>query len=114
LDFTASCAPQTVTFEVVDVNDNPMPPGTTITATQVTNATVGAASPAAVPMWNLGALGVGQVSHRGTVHTIAVTPPAACNTGGGTLHTTDSFFNLTFTSPLAGVASTVVTLQYKS
>lgn len=114
LDFQASCSPQQLYFEVVDSNGNPMPPGSKVDVTAATgNLGALSASPSAVPMWNIAALGIGTAPQRGTVHTIMVTPPATCSTGGATVHN-DASFNLTVTSPLGGVTSTPVVLTYKA
>jgi len=117
MDFTTNCSVQTLNFEIVDVNDNPMPPGSTITVTAATTGlTVGLPSPAPVPMWNIGQLGVGTAPQRGTVHSIQVTPPTAgtttCNSAGATPQT--ATFNLTVTSPAGNVNSTQVVVSYKS
>lgn len=115
-------SPTTLKFEIVDANDNPMPPGSTITATQVADSSTGAAggatvslllpAPVTVPMWNIGQLGIGVATQRGTVHTLTVTPPATCVVGGATAH--NETFNITVTSPLGGVTNTAVTLSYKT
>jgi len=112
LDFQLSCAPQTLTFEVVDANDNPMPPASTLAITSSSgNVTLGAISPAAVPMWDTARLGIGLAAHRGTVHSVLVTPPATCTAGGANVHS-DATFNITVTSPKGGIANTPVTLTY--
>jgi hypothetical protein len=110
MDFSSSCAKQALYFEVVDQNENPMPPASTITASGANGSTVVVAVPASVPNWNM-ALGYGVVSHRGTVHRIDVTPPSSCDTTSA-LGYTDSF-NVTVTTPLKVGSSTQVLVKYK-
>ena len=108
LSFLGSCTAQTLWFEMVDINQNPMPPGSKITATP-NGAFTAVAIPSVVPMWSTS---MGQLPHRGTVHSVVVKPPATCNTTG-----TNSFaenFDLTLTTP-KGVASLVrVNVSYKT
>lgn len=114
LDFQSSCSAQTLTFEVVDSNDNPMPPGSLLASASVpATVTVGAIAPATVPMWDIANLGIGQAPHRGTVHSVVVAPPGTCNTAGATLHTTDTVFNISVTSPKGAISNTPVTLIYR-
>lgn len=106
--FLASCAAQILWFEIVDINQNPMPPGSTITATPV-GAFTAVVNPSVVPMWSTP---LGYLAHRGTVHSVLITPPATCNTLGP--NSVAGNFDLKLVTP-KGVASLIrVNVSYKT
>lgn len=90
--FAATCQPQTVRIEVVDVNGNPMPEGTTLSAVNTFNASA-VMFPATVVRNGLPIPGP---TNRGTVHDMTVTP-TGCTVGGATAKT--GFFDLSIKAP---------------
>jgi hypothetical protein len=104
--FTNSCNPQTLFVELVDINQNPMPPGSTVTATPQGAITL-TVNPATVPMWNTP---LGLLAHRGTIHSIQITPPAACNTAG--LNSATETFDIKVTTPKGVVSLVNVNVSY--
>lgn len=81
LDFTAACTSQTLDFEIVDANNNPMPPASTIVAAAAPNSvTFGAIYPLVVPHYSVEPSSPDfLLVHRGTVHHMDITPPVGCN-----------------------------------
>ena len=104
--FTNSCNPQTLFVELVDINQNPMPPGSTVTATPQGAITL-TVNPATVPMWSTP---LGLLAHRGTIHSIQITPPAACNTAGA--NSVTETFDIKVTMPKLVVSSVNVNVSY--
>ncbi|MCX7220921.1 MAG: hypothetical protein NTY70_18910, partial [Burkholderiales bacterium] len=93
LDFTAACTTQTLDFEIVDSNNNAMPPASTIVASAAPNSvTFGAIYPLTVPHYSVEPSSPDfLLVHRGTVHHIDVTPPAACNSASSNTPIYSSF-----------------------
>jgi hypothetical protein len=102
LSFSGNCNPQSFNIEVVDVNDNPMPEGTVLSAVNATNASV-TISPSIVA--NTG-LRLNSVT-RGTVHNVTVTP-TGCNLTGTKQVT--GFVDLSVKTPLGGETFTRISL----
>ena len=102
LDFSASCDAQAISIELVDVNGNPLPEGTSISGEQASNASM-TAFPSTV--MNTGV--PFDSTNRGTVHSVSVTP-SGCEVGG-VVPKTGSILIAT-TTPL-GVISSTLTIQ---
>ncbi len=100
--FATNCTPQSIGIELVDVNGNPMPEGTKLSAVNGFNA--GATfSPDTVT--NTG-LRVG-LANRGTVHNMTVTPTGCDVTGTKDL---TGFIDISVKTPLGGETFTRVSL----
>jgi len=68
----ASCAAQTLTYRIYDVNNNPMPAGTTVGTASADKVSPGATFPATVPSTN-------QIG--GTIHSVLIKPDTNCVPG---------------------------------
>ncbi|CAN7605151.1 Ig-like domain-containing protein [Massilia sp. LjRoot122] len=68
----ANCTPQTLSFRLYDVKNNPMPAGTAVTGADATKLSLSVILPEAVPSTN--AIG-------GTIHHVTVKPDSACASG---------------------------------
>ncbi|MFZ6815212.1 hypothetical protein ACO0K3_12140 [Undibacterium sp. Rencai35W] len=111
MDFTSSCTNQTLWFEVVDSNDNPMPEKTKITTTNLSGTPTVVLSVPEIAHWNA-SLGIGQVANRGTVQSADVKPSATCDITGS--NTATDIFQINLTSPKGSPASTRVSVTYKT
>jgi hypothetical protein len=114
MDFTASCAPQDLNFEIVDVNNNPMPPKSVIAVTAAPGTvTYGAVYPAAVPKYSIspGDANFGVV-HRGTIHSVRITPSAGCNSASSNVAIYNSF-DIKVTTPGEISKTTTVGVKFK-
>lgn len=113
LDFSNSCNAKNLNFEIVDENDNPMPPDSKISVSPLTGFTISTASPSTVPMYRTS---IGETGHRGTVHSISITPPPPVNgvgcQVGGVAAIRNSFF-IEVKSPLGLTRSTQVDVLYR-
>lgn len=76
LSFAASCDPQSIRIEIVDVNGNPMPEGSTISGADATNASL-TAFPATISLSGTPF----DAANRGTVHNVTVKPEGCDLTG---------------------------------
>ena len=90
-------------------NEKTMRNAKAIRVTKVGEVTEAGAIPAAVPMWSTP---IGVLAHRGTVHSVLITPPGSCNPGGAT-NVTDSF-DIQVKTPKNVVSSTRVFVNYKN
>jgi hypothetical protein len=102
LDFKTSCASQSIAIEIVDVNGNPMPEGTTVSGLNGTNASV-AISPATIGFTGMRL----NKANRGTVHSVTVTP-SGCPATDTTPKT--GFVDILVKTPLGGERSTRIDL----
>lgn len=98
-----NCQPQTVRIEVIDVNGNPMPEGTVLSAVNANNAS-GVFFPATVVR---NGLAIPTAGNRGTVHDMTVAP-VGCTVGG--LVSKAGFFDISVKTPLGVETYTRVSL----
>jgi len=100
---TASCDPQTITFNIADVNGNPLPEGSRLTIMTSKNASATIIGDTVKYSFRV---------TGGTTHQVEVSPGGNCAAGGP--NTASGSVTILLTTPYGIESTQVVTVQYRA
>jgi protocatechuate 3,4-dioxygenase beta subunit len=107
----SSCGTKYLVIEFDDLNNNPLPSGTTIAIANTTNLTAGTVLPGTVPsigphpLTSSGSIDVSSLAAtQGSTHVFPLTPPATCNTAG-TVDAGSGTFDIVITTPKGNIST---------